>query len=85
MFLLHHVDLFSGEMVEDECSSRSQKGAVGLFGSFTAQLNNGIIMSLSTYGPSGQPPNGKLFVSFLVASDKYLITWEVSVCLLYFK
>ena len=64
--LMHRVDLFSGVMPVDECTSRSHKGAVGLFGSFTAQLNNGIILSLSTYGPTGQPPNGNYFCVFLL-------------------
>jgi len=59
------MGLFSGEeeeavAAEEECASRSCKAAVGLFGSFTAQLSNGIILSFSTYGPSGQPPTGNM-------------------------
>jgi len=67
------MDLFSGDALEEEeCETRSRKAAVGLFGSFTAQLSNGINLSLSTYGPSGQPPTGKLFIS-IVAFVKILI------------
>ena len=50
----------SGEDIAEECETRSPKSAVGLFGSFTAQLSNGINLSLSTYGPTGQPPTGSL-------------------------
>jgi len=52
------------------CETRSRKSAVGLFGSFTAQLNNGINLSLSTYGPTGQPSTGKYFLSIFTISTK---------------
>jgi len=49
----------SGEtLLSEVCETRARKTTIGLFGSFTAQLSNGINLSLSTFGPSGQPPTG---------------------------
>lgn len=39
--------------------SPPEKSCVGRFGSFTAQFNDGMTLSVSTFGPSGEPPNGK--------------------------
>jgi len=67
------MDSFSGEGedVAQDCVTRSHNPAVGLFGSFTAQLNNGINLSLSTYGPTGQPPTGKLVVRIVVSYEHF--------------
>jgi len=67
------MDLFSGEMIAEECVTRSRKAAVGLFGSFTARLNNGINLSVSSYGPTGQPPNGKLLIMISFQLQKFYL------------
>ena len=42
----------------NEQAAKSKKPCVGRFGSFTAQLADGMMLSLSTYGPSGEPEDG---------------------------
>lgn len=31
---------------------------IGRFGSFTAQFSDGMTLSMSCFGPAGEPPNG---------------------------
>jgi len=43
---------------EKETEETAKKCVAGSFGSFTAQFSDGLTLSLSSYGPSGEPQSG---------------------------
>lgn len=50
----------TAKTISDEVESENpKKPCVGQFGSFIGQFNDGMSISLSTYGGSGQPENGE--------------------------
>ena len=59
------VFLAIGDEAKDELMSEAQpeppqKPCVGGFGSFSGQFSDGLSVSVSTYGSSGHPVDGKM-------------------------
>lgn len=55
---------FIGVQTGGMCSRKTlccENSAVGRFGSFTAQFCDGMTLSTSCFGPTGEPPDGRVF------------------------
>ena len=47
---------------EEHADDKTKQPCVGAFGSFSAQMNDGICLSVSTFGNSGQVPGGRFLI-----------------------
>ena len=58
MYLLKSGDTASDASVA-KTTKLNNKPGIGRFGSFTAQLSDGMTFAVSTYGPDGEPADSK--------------------------